>query len=531
LQRHWVPTAAAAITVAALALGLFVANRERAIAQKRFLEVRQLANKLFDIDVLASQLPGNTRTRQLIVDTSLEYLRRLYTDARRDPSLALELANAYLQVARVQGSGTGRNLGQMEQAGQSLRAADELIRSVLASQPRNRTALLRAAVVAYERMALASLQMGRRDNARGGAALAFARQAAEYMERFHPVKGETAEDLDSVFDVYVNVSNQYMQARQFDEALGVCRRASGLARAVGDRDSLAMILWVSAQVYQQRGELDESLKAIRESVQLRDSLPANGDVHVMMRLAHVLIWEGRILGQDSGISLGRPTEALVPLEQAFRISDEVVHQDAKDQNSRGRLAMAGVAMADILRHTDATRALTFYDHTLRHMAEIRDNVVMRRFEVDAMSGSTYALQRLGRPADARQRLDGAFERLNQLKLYPAEKVTSGSVTFKALRALADFESGRGNMPRAIEIYTKLFDQIVAAGSDPGNSLEDAVDVSNLHETVAELHRRNGRSDLAGAFSARRLELWQQWDRKLPGNPFVSQQLERVRSRL
>ena len=123
------PAAATAVTVAGLTVGLLLANRERAIAQTRFLEVRQLANKLFDIDALASQLPGNTKTRQLIVDTSLEYLRRLAADARRDPALALELGNAYIQVARVQGIEIGRNLGQVDQAGLSLRAAPRTGRS------------------------------------------------------------------------------------------------------------------------------------------------------------------------------------------------------------------------------------------------------------------------------------------------------------------------------------------------------------------------------------------------------------------
>jgi hypothetical protein len=135
------------------------------------------------------------------------------------------------------------------------------------------------------------------------------------------------------------------------------------------------------------------------------------------------------------------------------------------------------------------------------------------------------LRALGRPAEARHRLDTAFERLSQLKLYPAQKVSSGSITFKTLRALADFESGQGNLPRAIEIYTNLLDQTAAAGSDPASSLEDAADVSTLHEAIADLHRRTGRADLAVAFSARRLDLWQQWDRKVPHNPFVSHQLE------
>ena len=103
LRRYWVPVGAAAAMICSLSAGLFIANRERVIAQRHFLEVRQLANKLFDIDALARQLPGSTKTRQLIVDTSLEYLGRLSADAKSDPGLALEVGNAYMWVARVQG--------------------------------------------------------------------------------------------------------------------------------------------------------------------------------------------------------------------------------------------------------------------------------------------------------------------------------------------------------------------------------------------------------------------------------------------
>jgi hypothetical protein len=60
-----------------LTAGLYVANRQRAVAQRRFIEVRQLANRLFDIDAEARQSPGTTGVRQLIVNTSLEYLQRL----------------------------------------------------------------------------------------------------------------------------------------------------------------------------------------------------------------------------------------------------------------------------------------------------------------------------------------------------------------------------------------------------------------------------------------------------------------------
>jgi len=56
------------------------------------------------------------------------------------------------------------------------------------------------------------------------------------------------------------------------------------------------------------------------------------------------------------------------------------------------------------------RACAVYDHTLGHLGEIPNNVVMRRFEVDAMAGSTYVLRRMGRTAEVRTRLNAAFER-------------------------------------------------------------------------------------------------------------------------
>src|SRR5207237_3961193 len=99
-----------------------------------------------------------------IVDTSLEYLRRLSADAHGDPELALEVANAYMRVARVQGVPVSQNLGQMNQADENLANAERFIRSSLASRPANRIAFLRSAQIAHDRMLLARFN-GRGDEA------------------------------------------------------------------------------------------------------------------------------------------------------------------------------------------------------------------------------------------------------------------------------------------------------------------------------------------------------------------------------
>ena len=85
LRRHWLPVAAATLAIAGLSAGLLVANHQRAIAKRRFVQVRQLANKLFDIDAEVRQTPGTTKARELIVSTSLDYLQRVAGDVARRP--------------------------------------------------------------------------------------------------------------------------------------------------------------------------------------------------------------------------------------------------------------------------------------------------------------------------------------------------------------------------------------------------------------------------------------------------------------
>jgi tetratricopeptide (TPR) repeat protein len=277
-----------------------------------------------------------------------------------------------------------------------------------------------------------------------------------------------------------------------------------------------------SQVFRDRGDLDEALKTAQESVRVLEpgsEMPGRGQQ--TMSFVRALANQGKILAQDDAISMGRYEEAVAPLERAFRIDDDFVHQDANDQLSRNHLADAGVNLANALRHSDARRALGVYDHTLLHLAEVKNNSSFRRFEVSALVGASYALRRLGRVLEARQRLDAAFERLIQLKLYPSLQVKLE----ETLRALADYEAGNGNLPRAIEIYWKLLEQIQATRPTPESSLSDALGLSNIYRAEAALHRLAGQTDLASTLEARSRDLWRQWNDKLPHNAFVRRQLE------
>ena len=516
VRRYRVPVAAAAVVMASLAAGLYIANRERAIAQRRFADVRQLANKLFDIDTQVRQLPGSAQARQLIVDTSLEYLRRLTADVQEDPELALEVATAYMSVAEVEGVTTGPNLGQLDEAERDLEIAEGLIESVMRLQPANRTALLQAAQIAGDRMTLA-WQRGQHE-----AALAFTEQAAERLEKFQ-ARDSDRSSAAQILRVYVWVAHQYMMAERFDQSVQHCRRAGELAQAFDRPLVRGDCLNIVALALRYQGDLDGALGAARESVRLLNPGPSETRPAPAMNFLLALVREGWILGEPDAISMGRSQEALAVLERAFKLADDFVHRDPNDESTRSRLFLAGFAMADILRRSDAGRALEIYDHTLRDMEEVQGKFLQLR-AVHLLAGSSYALRALGRPAEARQRLDRAFATLKELELYPAEKVESGSEAERAVSALADYEASTGNVGGAIEIYDRLLAGLAASDTKPETSLPFAVDLSRIYRSLATLHRRNGRADLASALDAQSLELWRHWYRKLPNNPFVLRQI-------
>jgi len=74
LRRYWLPVSAAALVIASLSAGLYTASHERAIAERRFSQLRQLSNKIFDLDEDIRDLPGSTQARQRLVSAALEYL-------------------------------------------------------------------------------------------------------------------------------------------------------------------------------------------------------------------------------------------------------------------------------------------------------------------------------------------------------------------------------------------------------------------------------------------------------------------------
>jgi tetratricopeptide (TPR) repeat protein len=142
IRRHIAGVAAAALIFVVALTGLgtalwqgHVATQQRARADRRFNDVRQLANSLFDIRDAIQNLTGSTPARKLIIQNGLHYLDSLAGEATSDLSLERELATAYYKLARLQGDATQGNLGDMEGSLASFRKAAALRDAVARANP------------------------------------------------------------------------------------------------------------------------------------------------------------------------------------------------------------------------------------------------------------------------------------------------------------------------------------------------------------------------------------------------------------
>jgi tRNA A-37 threonylcarbamoyl transferase component Bud32/tetratricopeptide (TPR) repeat protein len=515
LRRHWMPVAAAAVTIAGLSAGLYVANRERLIALERFSQVRDLANNVFQLDEEIRNLPGATKGRHALVSMSLNYLARLGQQAGMDHDLALEIGSAYHAVAKIQGVPGGSNLGELAAAEDSLQKAGKITATLLSATPHDRRVLMLSAEIDHDRMIVAST-MGR-----DAKCTDFAQRAASRLDTLLSLGNPSKEEASETARLFADIALANSNLHHSSEAIRFGRRSVELAKQAGDPDYVAAGLSVLSNILRQRGDLEAALQAATEARAVLQGLPED-----YSRITNLIVaaWrQGRILGEDREINLDRPQEAEAALQFAYDLADRLARRDPADYASRARLVAAARDLGNIVRHHDPERALAIYEAGLRRNAEIH-NAESVRDRARLLVESSYPLRALHRERDAKQRIDTATELLRGVKLWPAETIRSGSDAEFVMSALGDYYSGLGATKEAARAYQELFDKLRAYKPAPETDLRDANGLSFVEQRLAELDRASGRIEDADALDRTRRNLWEHWDAQLPRNSFVQRQL-------
>jgi len=533
VRRRWLPVAAGILAFLGIAGGAMVADRERAIAQRRFQQVRQLSKRLLDLDAGIRNLPGSTKARNLIVSAATEYLEGLEAEARRtrwgvppgqDMDLALEIGTAYLQVARVRGVPANPNLGQFAEAARSLQKADALIEAVLRvpSFPQRKSALLTSAGIAHDAMILAQSEN------HTGDCLVFGRKADSRLEAMLAMPGVTPDDVSTAARLYANLALAHSNIHYLDDAARYARRSVEISLRSKDERLLSKSLGILSNTARFAGDLDGALQAIRQSRAIAEKFADPENTDSILQLCGALWREGLILGELRNVGFGRPREAEPLLRRAFDIAENLARRDPRDYASRSYVSMAGRELGDILRDRDPARALAVYDHTLSRLREVGASSKARREQVWLLTGSSYALRRLHRPGESVRRIETALAILRTLHAYPATCVELGDETDYALRALADHYADTGDTAGAIRTYEELREKVNASHPRPLTDLRHANNLSLLYGDLGNLYARAGRLAEASVLRQKRLDLWQYWDGKLPDNVFIRRRLSIAR---
>jgi non-specific serine/threonine protein kinase/serine/threonine-protein kinase len=221
ITRHKAGAAVAALVTVALfsATGVTlrqarIARAERARAERRFNDVRKLANSLmFEIHDSIRDLPGATAARKLIIQRAQEYLDSLAQESKSDPTLLQELAAAYGRLASVQGDGREVNLGDTTGALQNRRKAAQLLETASSLQPAN-PAIRAQMAESYLALAVALHQTGNNQE----------------MENYEQRALQTLERLAAANAGDNGV--QHSLARAYDSTAGTFRSKNDAARAL-----------------------------------------------------------------------------------------------------------------------------------------------------------------------------------------------------------------------------------------------------------------------------------------------------------
>jgi len=318
VRRNRAAVAAAALVTVALVTGIVatawqarIARRERAIAEQRFDDVRQLANvALLDIHDSIRDLPGSTPARQMLVVKGLEYLDKLSRDAGNRVDLRRELASAYLKIGDVQGRPFHPNLGDTAGALASYRKAVATYEATGAAANGD-PALRREMAQAYQRLSEILSAAGDTKEA-----LVQARRSLELLQQ--PMDPGSSFPGSGAADLGRELAGSYS-------------RVGDLLSATGDT--------AGALEHRQRAlSIIEAVAAI-----------APDDVATIRQLGSAYSKLGNSLGNPNYPNVGDPAGALGQLERAVGVFERGAAAHPSNVMFRRNLAIAHSNVADVLR--------------------------------------------------------------------------------------------------------------------------------------------------------------------------------------
>jgi eukaryotic-like serine/threonine-protein kinase len=373
VRRHKFGVAAAALITITLLIGIVatvwqarVARAERARAERRFNEVRQLANSfVFEVHDAVANLPGSTSARSLIVQRGLKYLDSLAQDAAGDRALQRELAAAYEKLGAVQYTPSVAHLGDLDGALESHRKAAALREALVAAEPAN---------MDYRRELLDSYWfiatlLGRHGDM--AQELKIIQGQLAQRQQLAAAEKNTFVDRYNLAATYVYIGMLLMQMGNTNGALENQQTALQLRKELAtldpDRVRSSRALSISyeylGRAKDAAGDSKGALELQERGLKMRESLVAADPLNTDLRL--MLIDSYRFAG-DMHLKLGDIKQARAHYTKQLSLVNEMSASDPADAQLLGNKAVALIKVGDVdAAEGRSANALSNYHQALR----------------------------------------------------------------------------------------------------------------------------------------------------------------------
>ncbi|MGA9772485.1 MAG: protein kinase [Blastocatellia bacterium] len=510
IRRHKAGVLAVVLILITLIGGVAATLQQRAKAERRFNDVRQLANSfLFEFHDAIEDLPGSTPARELVVKRALEYLNSLAREAGRDHSLLRELATAYQKVGDVQGNPYHSNIGDTEGAIESFRKSLDIREKLVADEPAN-TENRRDLTISYLR--IGDVAWGKGDTE---LALEAYRKAIAIGEELYGADQLDAQTSRNLWVGYRNYAYALAQAGDFAGALESFNKGRPVVeklftsnpanpQAQEDMSNFYTTLGVA---HGESGDLASAMESFRKALAIDERLAANEPNNYSRRGSvgadHLEI--GEVMDR-SGDAAG----ALESYRKGLSIFQLIADADRADAKASRNVAVARMRIGMTLIKTgDYPEAIKTY----RSAATILEGLIDEdqsnmhgRGEITlTYSNLGLALAKTGNNAQAlefAQKARGIAEQLaarspsnaevqallafaysNFGKVYQAIASTDKSSASKRLEL---WREARGWHQRGFDILKDLKDRGAWTSSDYGNPEEAAAEVATCDAEIARL---------------------------------------------
>jgi eukaryotic-like serine/threonine-protein kinase len=340
--RHKTRVAAAAVVLLSITAGIAAtlieageARRQRAAAERRFNEARELARyMMFELQTEIQKLPGSTPIKADMVKHSLDYLDRVAAEKSDDESLRVDTAEGYSELADVLGHPLRPNLGQAAQARDTYAKAIALLQPVAARDPKNQRA--RQALAHAQLMLGMSLVFYRRWD-EGSKLVEQAEHALLEMANAAPHDLEANRQASMAAEslaVAISQRDGYTTGGS-NTAVAAAQQAIGFAQAAlrlkpGDAESMLDLStsYNRLAVLTQSQDRGAAAKDFEQSLAALDNLPDDerASAYIRARRSSTLMSMGWNLG-----SMGDFDRGIAALEEARDMIEQLAKEDPQNR--------------------------------------------------------------------------------------------------------------------------------------------------------------------------------------------------------